>query len=393
LTQDTKPERDSTGEAFSRSVRLLALLTLTCNLFGQMMVRPGTVQERRIAEAFNQAAEAPELKCTIRRFPPRLSFSFRYWSGYEITVPVRQLEEGNPARLQLAVRATPRGGAPRYFVQQRALPPLPQDPRTFKRAELYLSGGMAMGVGAYELSLQVRDSSGRTCRARWSVQAPSTKVPLRIDPGEVTDGGADRWVGIPEKESGGLVTVFLHAAPVFPRRNVTRLSPWDKAVLLGSLTSLLDTTPFQRARVVAYNLDNRDVVFQESDFGTKGFTKLVEELDTVNFGIISVETLSRSTPEDVLLKLVESELDQEDKADAIVFLGPLSRYFRKTPPEWKQLRVRLPNTYGIAVFPRFGQTGDLIHSIVKATGGDTMMVYQPSDLAKAVREISKVDAN
>jgi hypothetical protein len=214
-----------------------------------------------------------------------------------------------------------------------------------------------------------------------------------MEPGEVSDGSADRWRGMPAKNSSGLITVFLHAAPVFPRRTLTRLSPWDTAVLLGSLTSLLDSLPFGKARVTAYNLDNREVLFTDPDFGPDGLTKLAERLEAINLGLVSADVLRRSSPSDVLGELLESELRNPEKADVIVFLGPLSRYFKKTPPEWKRYRELLPETFGVAVFPRFGSTGDIIQSIVKAAGGSTVLVYQPSDLARAVREIAKAEAN
>lgn len=374
-----------------RPVALIFLAALSAP--GQDLLAPGSRLERIASDAFQQGVSAPELKCSIRKFNPRLSFSFRFWSGYEITIPARHLENRPGARLQILLRATPRDGQARYFYQRHPLPALPEEPGARRRVDLSASGGLAVGSGEYDLSLQVADSSGRVCRGAWRVTAPESKVPLRLGPGEVADGGADHWRGMPTKDASGLVTIFLHAAPVFPRRTLTRLSPWDKAVLLGSLTSLLDTLPFEKARVVAYNVDNREVVFSDPNFAPAGLAKLGERLDAINLGLISADTLRRSSPSDLLHDLVESELENPVRADAVIFLGPLSRYFKKTPPEWKRYRETLPGTYGVAVFPRFGHTGDIIQSIVKAAGGSTLMVYQPSDLARAVREISKAETN
>lgn len=357
------------------------------------MIAPGSALERVAIDTFEKAAEAPELKCSVRKYAPRLSFSLRYWSGYEVTIPASELQSGPAARLEILLRATPRNGPPRYFYQRRPLPELPGDPRARRRVDLFASGGLALGAGEYEFSLQVSDSSGRVCRGAWRVVAPPSKAPLRLEPGEVSDGSADRWRGMPSKNSSGLITVFLHAAPVYPRRSLTRLSPWDMAVLLGSLTSLLDSLPFAKARVAAYNLDHREVLFTDPDFGPDGLTKLAERLDAVNLGLINADALRRSSPIDVLGEMLESEVRNPEKADVILFLGPLSRYFKKTPPEWKRYRELLPETFGVAVFPPFGSTGDIIQSLVKAAGGSTLFVYQPSDLARAVREIAQADAN
>jgi hypothetical protein len=371
----------------------LVILLVSGVLPAQELIAPGSEFERVAIDTFTRAAAAPELPCSVRKYGPRLSFALRYWSGYEVTIPARNLRALPGARLQILLRATPRGGAPRYFYQRRPMPELPADPRALKRIDLFVSGGVAMGAGDYELSLHVSDSSDRVCRSTWRVTAPVAKVPLRLEAGEVADGYADRWRGIPAKNSSGLVTIFLHAAPVLPRRTLTRLSPWDSAVLLGSLTSLLDTLPFPRARVVAYNLDSREILFSDPQFAPEGLAKLAERLDNLNLGLISANALRRASPADILREVVEAELRNPDPADAIIFLGPLSRYFGKAPPEWKRFSEVLPATYGVAVYPRFGQTGDIIQSLVKAAGGQTVMVYQPADLARAVREITKVESN
>jgi hypothetical protein len=370
-----------------------AAILLSFGLSAQQLIPPGSDQERLAVEMFDRSAAAPDLKCKVRTYDPRLSFSFRYWSGYEVTIPVRGLAADPGSELQILLRAAPLGGKPRFLYQRRPLPALPEDPRERKRAELFVSGGLAMGVGEYRLSLQISDASGRVCRSQWKAVAPGSKVPLRMEPGEIADSWADKWKGFPEKNSAGRVTIFLHAAPIFARRNLTRLSPWDTAVLLGSLASLLDTLPFRQARVVAYNLDNREVLFHDPNFGPDGLEKLGERLEAINLGLISADTLRRTSPSGLLSEIVDAELESSEKADAIVFLGPLSRYFKKAPPEWKRYRGKIPEPYGVAVFPRFSQTGDIIQTLVKAAGGDTVMVYQPSDLAKAAREISKAEAN
>jgi hypothetical protein len=362
-------------------------------LCGQELVPAGSALERKAAGLFEESASAPALKCAVRTYPPRLSFSFRYWTGYEVAIPVRNLEARSGGRLQVLLRVTPAGGNARYFFQRQPLPRLPEDLRARKRAELFLSGGVVVGTGEYAVALQVSDPSGRVCQNTWRAVAPATKVPLRVGAGEVIDAARERWTGIRQKNSSSRVTIFLHAAPVFPRRTLTKLSSWDMAVLMGSLTSLLDTLPFGRARVIAYSLDNREVVFSDPDFGPDGLTKLQERLEEMNLGIVSVDALRRASPPDVLQQLVETEIENPEKAEAVVFLGPLSRYFKKAPKVWKDYREALPEAYGVAVFPRFGQTGDIIQSMVKAAGGSTVMVYQPSDLAKAVREISKAEAN
>ncbi|MCX6590128.1 MAG: hypothetical protein NTZ56_01260 [Acidobacteria bacterium] len=358
---------------------------------GQQLLTPGRPDTIKIEEAFNQALKddaAGPLACNIVKFEPRLSFGFRYWTGYDLFIPVKQFTgTDKPQGLITVLRVTPQGGAASYFFRQAQLPALPQDKPIAKNVEFSSGGGFSLGEGRYDLLLQVLDQTGRTCRHRWSIEAKKVSVPLRIEPGKVADNGLERWSGIPAKP-GSLdkVTVFLHAAPVIPRRATVRLSAFDITVLLMSLTSLLDTSHFAEARVVAYSLDNRQVLFEEEHFDGRALRRLLRVLSDLNLGTISYRTLNGAGPAEVLEDLTRRESARPEPSQALVFLGPTSRYDARVSPKLKELRMSLPKSYSLS-FPSRFFPDDIVKRFVTAGPGKALTLYQPGDLAKAIREI------
>ncbi len=358
---------------------------------GQQLLTPGRAETVKIEQAFNQALNdntGGVLACNILKFEPRLSFGFRFWTGYDLFMPVRQFANTDkPQGLISVLRVTPQGGQASYFFRQATLPALPQDKPLPKNMEFTAGGGFSLGEGRYDLLLQVLDQSGRTCRQRWSIEAKKAGVPLRIEPGKVADNGLERWSGIPAK-AGSLdkVTVFLHAAPVIPRRATVRLSAFDITVLLMSLTSLLDTSHFAEARVVAYSLDNRQVLFEEENFDGRALRRLLRVLSDLNLGTISYRTLNGAGPAEVLEDLTRRESARPEPSQALVFLGPTSRYDARVSPKLKELRMTLPKSYSLS-FPSRYFPDDIVKRFVTAGPGKALTLYGPGDLAKAIREI------
>ncbi|MEO5952511.1 MAG: hypothetical protein ABIQ44_08625, partial [Chloroflexia bacterium] len=86
--------------------------------------------------------------------------------------------------------------------------------------------------------------------------------------------------------------------------------------------------------------------------------------------------------------LVREEVDRKMPSDAVVFLGPSWRWGQKISPLLRELRGQLPMTYYVSLTPWFSTATDLIEKFVKAgPKGRVLTVYQPVDLAKAIREI------
>lgn len=369
--------------------RLAALWLVAGAAQCQVMIAPGGEDERKAERAIADFTTRPggKLDCAIEKYPPRLGFSLRFWTGYDLILPARQFAERGPVATLL--RVTPKDGSPVYFYERANLPPADPAKPLPKRADFSLRGGFLLGEGEYDLALYVVDAKNRVCRQSWKVEADAPKGQMRIEPGRVAESEIERWRGIPPKASTKRVSIFLHAAPVFPRRNVVRLSSLDISVLTGSLTSLLDTSEFAQARVTAFGLDGRDVIFESSDFDGRAYRRLVRTLIDLNLGTVSYGTLKGPGPLALIETLARKESAQAERADAVVFLGATSRYSAKLPPLLKELRAQLPPAYFVTFRSPYQHPDDLIHRFVRDGGGKTYTIFSPGDLASAIREISR----
>jgi hypothetical protein len=330
-----------------------------------------------------------KIRCRLYAFTPRLSFGFQYWSGFDVSVAARELVATPKDKpLTIAAEITNQSGV-KYYVFNRSMLPqnIPDEFWERKNVELNLGGGFVVGEGKYKARLLVVDASGRACRDDWKFEAKSTNAPTPVPPGEVRTNDF-RWNGIPSKPTSDRVTIFLHAAPFYARRNITRLRPWDQSVLLGSLTSFLSNSRFAKARVVVFNLDARRILFTTEDFSRRDFFRLARALESFNMGTVSIETLTGRGEAQFLEDVVRDEAARTaDRSSATVFLGPSWRWGQKLTPVLKELGAQLPDPTYLSIASAFYNTEDILHAFVKSNRGRVIDVYNPLDLAKAIRKI------
>lgn len=346
----------------------------------------------RFFDSATGAKEKPEMRlaCRVLPFPARLSFGFQHWTGYDIALPVRQFADGGRDRpVVMAIRVTPEGAGKEssYLYSKAAFPrKVPPQFWTMRNIEINLGGGFVVGEGRYAVSLWIMDGLGRTCKKDWKVEAHAKGVPLQIAPGEVAESGMEGWKGM--TGGSGTLSVYMHAAPMMRRRVMTRLSSWDRAVLTSSLRSLLDVGGYAKAHVKVFDFDGRRVIFESEDFGAEDYERLMDALLGLNLGTVSYETLKGPDEEQFLSSLVGQEVARKEPSDAVVFLGPSWRWGQKISPLLRELRGQLPMTYYVSLTPWFSTATDLLEKFVKAgSKGKVLTVYQPVDLAKAIREI------
>lgn len=363
--------------------------------WAQLLVPPGSRQYREVHQLFEQRAQEkipPEekLDCQVSHFPARLNFEFQLWTGYDITLPVSQFSsKGRSGTMAVALRVRPAGtdAPPSYLFSRAGLPrQVPDQYWKLKNVMMNLGGGFLLGEGRYDVSLWLLDAAGRSCRKDWRVVAKAKGVPARMEPNEIADSGVERWRGI--EGGSGTLSVYIHAAPMLRRRVTTRLSAWDRAVLAGSLRSLLDVGGFAKARVKVFDFDGRRVLFESEDFGPRDYERMMGSLMNLNLGTVSIQTLKGPSEESFLTELMQEEVKRPEASEAIVFLGPSWRWGPKLTPLAREIRGQLPSTYYLSLTPWFSTATDLIEKFVKAGAkGKVIAVYQPVDLAKAITEI------
>ncbi|MBY0505648.1 MAG: hypothetical protein K2X03_17165 [Bryobacteraceae bacterium] len=373
-------------------MRPLSLLIIALPLAAQILVEAKSEAGHVLPGRFTSVWEdrkAPPLRCRVDHVPPRLSFSFKYWSGFEVTLPSQEVagEAGN--RLVTSFRVRPRGasGDWTYFFQESVLPEVPAD----KKVDLWYGGGFFVGVGKYEVDWLLVERDGKVCRKSWTfgVNQPG-KVEMATPPNTVTSVRLEDWSGFkPATDAKGEVTVMLNAAPVARRRYVTKLSPWDRTILLTSLKSVLDQVHVSRARVVVFDVDGRRELFRSADFRPRDYRRLFGVLERADFGTIDYNTLATGPPAgEFLFRVVEKEIAAA-KGQPVIFLGPEMRPSNARLPE-RQAEVKLDaGKMFYLCFPlTLADPEDLIAKIVKGKGKSFRLFY-PQDLASAIRQVNQ----
>lgn len=331
---------------------------------------------------------AKPVPCRIEKYPATLDYGLRLWTGYSLSVPAAALVEGDPPREVITVlRITalhPKGEVAHLY--QRLSVPDPPEAADLKKVEMRLGGGWLLGRGEYRVEMLMMTTAGGECRGTWTVKAREDSATLPAGSIRALDWAL--WHGF-EDGGRGHAAIFLHASPVRPRRYVTRLSPWDRQVLLSTLSSVLRDGGFRSASLTVFDLMKREVVFEAHQLRPEDVGRLARQLARVDFGTISLQTLREGPlPGDFLQDVVRRRLRGEPRPDALIFIG--SRWgsgpkLRAVDPALKEAS---PHAYHLAFsLPNTPEGGDALTSLVKGLGGKVFSIYQPKNLAPALREI------
>src|SRR5712691_9639324 len=124
-----------------------------------------------------------DVPCSVSPTKPVLGFDLRFHTGYEISIPLRELA-GGENQLTVLFRVTPenRRDDSSYFVQHFRVPRIDDD----AKGDATLDGAFDLGEGNYHVDWLLRDRSERVCSFYWDTEAslPSKdkQIELTIPP-------------------------------------------------------------------------------------------------------------------------------------------------------------------------------------------------------------------
>ncbi|MBN9661540.1 MAG: hypothetical protein J0H49_25315 [Acidobacteria bacterium] len=376
----------------------LIVLWAAVPLLAQLELDPASEQGRKAVVAFDSFWKDPQagkLACTITHFNPSLDYGLRIWTGFQVAIPAAEFDGTADRASAIVFRVTPLQGKaqPAYLWLPFEVPAKFPEGANLKKVELRMGGGFYVGQGKYSVEWLLADSKGRRCKASWKLTANLKDVSPTVPQGTVRALGNEIWPGFPAPAPGAKqshATIFLHAAPVWPRRVVTKLSPWDRQILLSSLNSLLRDANFTSASVVVFDLQRRSIIYREASFDRRGMRRLIRQLAAVDLSTIDMATLKNGpSPKDFLEDMLRKELKEPRQSDAFVFIGPTWRAGPKLPPIDPALRESLPRTWFLAFTPpAYPSDGDSVTSLVKSARGKVVPIYRPSDLADGIRSLN-----
>lgn len=339
-----------------------------------------------------------DLPCNVTPSKPLVGFDLRFHAGYEVTVPLKELA-GSENTLTVLFRVSPenRPEDSTYFVQRFRVPSIDEDARN----DAHLQGTFDVGEGKYKVEWLMRDRAERVCSHNWDVEAvlPSRdrSMNLVIAPGVVQAGEGEQFQPEPPVERNPeaplTVKVLMNYAP--QRRFAAAMRPIDSVALVSILRSISREPRFVKFSLVAFNLDERRVVYRQKTADRIDFPALGNALESLNFGTVRLQHLADKNGEtQFLADLIKNEVQDSDHPDALIFAGPKVLLESNVPQEeLKQLGdLEYPVFYmNYNLYPQSNPWRDAIGHAVKFFKGYEFTISRPRDLWFAVSEmVSKI---
>lgn len=369
---------------------LLAIVAVVGACSAQIAVQPEKLPERW--RTFDRLAGESKLQCRVSTIQPHLDYGFRFQTGYSIEIPLRQYS-GKGHWWAAVLRVTPKSSErePVWFVSRLHIPPVPETKATGQ-----FSGSYLVGEGEYRAHMLLIDDSDRICTAGWNIRTHKLKQKVRevrpgLPPGVVDDISLRRWrrtiPGEPEDRRRYNVSILVHAAATFPGR--MRLRGYDRMLLMGALSSMLERLPLRNVRLTIFSMDKQSEVYHTPDLSVKTFREALNALNRLELGTVDYSTLlNRTGHVDLVSELLEREAAA--KPDAIVFLGPVARWTDRLPADEAPIQAKTIPVYYIQLRPfrmAQGLQADTLSRTVRQLGGKTKEVYSPEDFADAIRHV------
>jgi len=337
-----------------------------------------------------------DIPCTVTPNKPILGFDLRFHSGYEVSVPLKDLA-GTENLLTMVFRVTPQDqpDSPVYFFQHVGVPAITDD----ERGPAYLQGFFDVGEGKYHVDWLMRDRAERVCASNWdidaSLPAKDKQMALDIGAGVVAPADTEPFKQEPPverqpREAPLNVKVMINFAP--QDSGSATLQPLDTNALLSILRNIDREPRICKFSMVAFNMQEQRVVYRQDGASQIDFPALGKALGSLNLGTVNLKRLSQKHGDsEFLAGLISTELkDDKQPADAVIFAGPKVMLDDGLPPDTlKQLaEVKTPVFYmNYSLNPQANPWRDAIGSTVKYLKGIEYTISRPRDLFFSWTEI------
>jgi hypothetical protein len=331
-----------------------------------------------------------DLPCTVTSVKPILGFDLRFHSGYNITLPLKEVA-GDGNFLTIIFRVTPTSPSakdlpPYYFSQHYSVPDIQED----ARGDAYLGGGFDIGEGDYHIDWLMRDRLERVCSSSWDITAAlnarDQNMKLAIAANAIDIADAEFFKEEPavtrmKPEDAFKVKVLINFAP--QQGTAATMQPIDTSALVSILRNISREPRIYQFSIVAFNMNEQRVVYRQDEADQIDFPKLGKALSSLKFGMVDYKKLSDPhSGSDFLYKLVMDELGN-NKADAVIFAGPKVGLTDNVPADSLRdlANVSCPVFYlNYNLRPQQNPWRDPIGNIVKRLRGYEYTITRPRDL-------------
>jgi len=280
-----------------------------------------------------------DIPCTVAPVKPNLGFDLRFHSGFNVTIPLKELV-GDENMLTILFRVTPdtRRDDPSYFVEHVRVPHIDDD----AKGEVALQGTFDLGEGTYHIDWLMRDRSEHVCSFYWDAEA---ELAAKDKPMELSIGAnvAESTQFEQFKEEPPVERAPVSAAPLnvkvlvnFAPQNFDSpaLRPIDTQALVSILRRIAREPQFTKFSVVAFNMQEQRVLYRQQSTDRIDFPALGEALQSMKLGTVDAKRLSQKHGDtEFLTDLIKQEMLAEDHPDALIFAGPKIMLDEQVPQE------------------------------------------------------------
>ena len=337
-----------------------------------------------------------DLACTVTPIKPQLGFDLRFHTGYEVTVPLKELAGGDNM-LTIVFRAAPANQRDQYsyFVQRIHVPPIEEEPK----GDAYLQGSFQVGEGAYHIDWLMRDRTERVCSSYWDTEAQladkDRQMALSISPNTIHREDGEQFKEEPpiqrtQDEPPLNVKVLINFAP--QNALSATLQPLDTSALVWILRSISREPRIGKFSIIAFNMQEQRIIYRQEDADKIDFPALGNALKSLNLGTVDLKRLSEKHGDtDFLGDLIQKEVGgDKGHPDALIFAGPKVMLDNNVPQEsLKQVgNLEFPVFYmNYNLNPQSVPWRDAISRAVRAFRGTEYTISKPRDLWFAVSEM------
>ncbi len=335
-----------------------------------------------------------DLPCAVSPNKPLLGFDLKFHTGYEVSVPLRELSGGENL-LTILFRVTPvdRKDEPIYFTHKVKVPDIEED----AKGEAYLQGGFDLGEGKYHIDWLMRDRTERVCSSYWDIEAalpPKDKsLEVAVAAGLVTASDRESFTEEPpverQPDESLNVKVLVNFAP--QSNTAATLQPLDTSALVSILRTISREPRIGKFSIVAFNLHERRVVYRQENADKIDFPAIGEALKSLQLATVDLKRLAEKNGEtDFLTSLIQQEAKDEAGHDALIFAGPKAMLNENVAPEaLKEIGdLHYPVFYmNYNLYPQATPWKDTIGHAVKFMKGYEYTISRPRDLWFAVTEM------
>ena len=388
----------SRGLGLRHSPHLLVSVLLTTGPLPAQTLLPGGVTRLFTSDAaiLESGDVRKDLPCTVTPVKPTLGFDLKFHSGYEVSIPLRELA-GDGNQLTMVFRVIPQSVPedPLYLSQRMSVPPIDDD----SRGDAYLRGNFEVGEGKYHVDWLMRDRNDHFCSSGWDIEAalpPKDKeMALDIGPNQVGPADIEPFRQEPpvERAQNGEplnVKVMVNFAP--QNSTSATLQPLDTDALVSILRNIARDPRIGKFSIVAFNMQEQRVIYRQESAAQIDFPALGLALHSLNLGTVDLKQLAQKHGDtDFLASLMKSEMKAgQEQPDAMIIAGPKVMLDDSVPQDaLKEIgEPKYPVFYmNYNLNPQVNPWRDAIGSAVKSLKGAEYTISRPRDLFFAWSEI------